>query len=310
VLIVVGAIVLVVLWRTTRPSASADDDRVPAAGKVISDPLRSGGSAPAMVVIPRGTLRVSETDGDSRAAWMTRFTTALPRRMAVAQTETTVASFRRFVTATGTRIENGCWYHTVQQEWKLAKAASWSAPGFPQEDNHPVTCIAYEDARAYAAWLSAETNAPYRLPTELEFEFFNRAGHDGAYDVDVRQVTDLCGKANGADRSAQFAYAYPCVDGYEFTAPVGRFPANGFGLYDTTGNLWELTTDCWRSDSMRAAWHAVGFDSPPHIGSCHGRHVVRGGSFISSPANLQVAKREIEGYRSTRTGFRLVRDLP
>jgi len=310
VLIVASAVVLVVLWRANRPWAGADGDRVATAGTVIADPLRSGGVAPSMVVIPDGTLRVSEADADSRAAWMTRFTAGVPRRIAVARTETTVASFGRFVTATGVRIEKGCRYHTVQQEWKLAEAASWSAPGFPQQDDYPVTCIAYEDAQAYATWLSAETSAPYRLPTELEFEFFNRAGHDGAYSADVRRVTDLCSKTNGADRSAQFAYAYPCVDGYEFTAPVGSFPANGFGLYDTTGNLWELTTDCWRSDYLRAAWHLVGFDAPPHIGSCHGRHVVRGGSFISSPTNLQIAKREIEGYRSTRTGFRLVRDLP
>ena len=197
-----SAVVLVVLWRTNRPWASADGDRVAAAGMVIADPLRSGGVAPSMVVIPNGALRVSEANADSRAAWMTRFTAGLPRRIAVARTETTVASFRRFVQATGVRIEKGCWHHTRGQEWKLAEKATWSAPGFTQTEDHPVACMAFEDAQAYVAWLSAETGAHYRLPTENELEYFNRAGHQGRFLLRLRAAPRADARGSREDRSA------------------------------------------------------------------------------------------------------------
>ena len=266
-----------------------------------------------MVVVPGGSVHVSAGSTDSRFyRRLASFDVVVPRPIAVARTETTVASFRRFAQATGIRIESGCWYHTLDQEWKLVQKATWSAPGFTQAESHAVVCVAFEDAQAYAAWLSAETGTRYRLPTESELEYFNRAGHDGSYGFDVARVTDLCISANGADLSSHFTYANPCVDGYEFTSPVGTYPANAFGLYDTTGNVWELTSDCWTSDYERVIRHYLRIASTIRVGgsACSTRHVVRGGSFLSSPDNLQIAKREIEGYRSTRTGFRVVRDLP
>jgi formylglycine-generating enzyme required for sulfatase activity len=282
-------------------------------GTVFADPLRSGGSAPSMVVVPGGRFRVGEGSDQWRATrWLTGFTAVIPRPLAVARTETTVASFRQFVERTAAHIDKGCQYHTVQQEWKVASNASWSSPVFAQTENHPVTCVTYEDAQAYVRWLSAETHHTYRLPTEDELEYFNRGRRSGAYSFPFNGVADLCTMTNGADKSAQFAYAYGCSDGFEFTAPVGSFPPNGFGLYDTTGNLWELTTDCWQSDYARAFWHLLGYGSQPSDGSgrrCDSRHVVRGGSYISSPGNLKIAKREIESLRSHRTGFRVVREL-
>jgi formylglycine-generating enzyme required for sulfatase activity len=307
---VVGALVLD--ERLSIRGKNPDVPTSPAPGTEIVDRLRSGGVAPPMVVIPAGQIRAGEAaDGSRVRNWLTGFTAVVPRPIAVARTETTVASFRQFALATGTHVDAGCWYHTVEQEWRLAATADWTAPGFAQTENHPVTCVGYEEGRAYAAWLTRETNQRYRLPTEVEFEFFNRAGRDGPYSFTVNQIAELCGKANGADHSAQFAYAYPCVDGYEFTAPVGSFPPNGFGLYDTTGNVWEVTSDCWHSDYGRAAFHLVRYQpSGENVGGCRTRHVVKGGSFISSTANLRVAKREVEGYRSTRAGFRVVRELP
>jgi cytochrome c peroxidase len=289
-------------------SSRSPDRSASIAGTVIEDAMRSGGSAPPMVIIPPGRLRAGR-GRDDLVDQLTSFTVDVPRPISVAQTETTVASFRRFVEATGFKVEGGCWYHSVEQVWTLIESASWFSPGFAQTDRNPVTCVGYEEASAYAAWLTAETGQRYRLPTEIEFEFFNRATSDGPYSFALNDVSALCGKANGADRSAQFAYAYPCNDGYEFTAPVASFPPNAFGLYDTTGNVWEVTSDCWRSDYARAFFHFVGYDPSRRRDSCHAGHVVRGGSFISSPANLRISKRDIEGYRSTRNGFRVVRDL-
>jgi len=295
--------------------ASLSDGSWPGTGTVLQDPRPSGPPAPRLVVVPNGELQESPSDDASglRNA-LVSFSVSLTQRIAVASTETTVADFRRFVEATGYRPEQGCWYHTIQQEWIFDAKASWSTPVFSQTDQHPVTCVTEEDAQAYAAWLSGETGHTYRLPTEVEFDFFNRSGHTGTYVVDINQVTELCGKVNGADLSTGFSYANHCADGFPNTAPVGSFPANDFGLFDTTGNLWELTTDCWHSDYVRAMRNLVGWgprDSAVHdAASCASRHVIRGGAYLSSPDNLRLVKRSIEGLRSTRVGFRVVRELP
>lgn len=311
--VIVSTVAGALVWRGTRPAVSdaPNSSTAPTAGTVLADVMRSGGTAPAVVVVRAGRVHVGDSPEGSRLHnWLAGFTGTIPRPLAVARTETTVANFRRFVQATGTHVPPGCWYHTVEQVWKFAGSASWSAPGFDQTDAHPVVCVGSEEAAAYAAWLTSETGYRYRLPTEIEFEYFNRGGSAGSYSFALSDITELCSKTNGADRSAQFAYAYACTDGYEFTAPVGSFPPNGFGLYDTTGNVWEVTSDCWHSDYVRAAAHLLGEDSSDRtIGGCSGRHVVRGGSFISSPTNLLIAKRDIENFRSTRNGFRVVREL-
>jgi formylglycine-generating enzyme required for sulfatase activity len=278
---------------------------------IVQDAMRSGGAGPATVVVPNGQFRPGSTDGASdwrRPAPSVR----LRHRLAVARTETTVADFRRFVSATGYRTQNGCWSHTLQQEWLFDDTATWSRPVFPQTDDHPVTCVTYEDAQAYIGWIRAETGRPYRLPGDAEFEFFNRSGHRGLYGFDVTEEAPLCAWANGADRTSRLPYANPCTDGFAETSPVGAFGRNDFGLSDTTGNVWELTAECWRNGYLRIGLAFLGWGPraiPGARASCPSRHIVRGGSFISSPRNLRADYRDIEGYRSSRVGFRLVRDL-
>ncbi len=279
----------------TNPALS--DPFVPSApGSVLQDALVSGETGPAVVVLPDGQTPSGTIGG-----------------LAVGRTEITVADFRRFVDISGAHIGAGCQYHTVDQIWKMVDRADWTAPVFTQTATHPVTCVTFEDAQAYVAWLSRETGHRYRLPSEAEFDYFNRAGRDGTYAFDVARPGALCVNTNGADQSAGFAYAYACKDGYANTAPVASFPPNAFGLYDTTGNLWELTADCWQSDTMRTLRSLFGLtprDGAARIAEpCNSLHIVRGGSYISSAANLMASKREVEGYRSTRTGFRVVREL-
>ena len=270
--------------------------------------------APQMVIVPGGEFRAHrDGDGSGYAMRVLERRVRVPQRLAVARTETTVAEFRRFVDATGYKTAPGCLYHTAAHEWVVNDRASWDLPVFEQTETHPVTCVTFGDAQAYASWVSRVTGHTYRLPTEDEFEFFNRGGRAGNYAVDASAPEQLCTATNGADRSSGFSYANPCSDGHAFTAPVGGFPANGFGLHDTTGNVWELTLDCWQSDYVRSLWSLLSRGprdaSEPHGGTCDGRHVVRGGSYLSSPRNLRAAQRDIEANRNSRTGFRLVRPL-
>ena len=135
---------------------------------------------------------------------------------------------------------------------------------------HPVAGLRWDDAARYVRWLSREAGAQYRLLREEEFEYVARAGTEMArYWGDDLSVQ--CRYANGDDDDGR------CSDDHEYTAPVGSFEPNGFGLFDVLGNVWEWTADCWRDDLSQAP-------------DCsHG--VVRGGSWRSPPDRLRSASR-------------------
>ena len=107
-----------------------------------------------------------------------------------------------------------------------SRSHSWDNPNFAQTDNHPVTCVSWNDATKYAVWLSDKTGKNYRLPTEAEWEYAARAGTDTKY-----WWGNKIGKNN--------ANCDGCGSKWDDkqTAPVGSFAANAFGLHDVHGNL-------------------------------------------------------------------------
>ena len=116
----------------------------------------------------------------------------------------------------------------------------------------------------------------------------------------------------GATESGQCRYAngddddVSCSDGYEYTAPVGSFAPNAFGLYDVLGNVWEWTQDCWNGSYAGAPADGSAWQS----GDC-GRRVLRGGSWVSVPRDLRSAYRirYSAGFRNSGIGFRVARTL-
>jgi formylglycine-generating enzyme required for sulfatase activity len=165
-------------------------------------------------------------------------------------------------------------------------------------DNYPVVCVTWEAAHDYAAWLSQKTGHHYRLLSEAEYEYVNRAGTSSAYFWGDKWD---CRRANSGDAS--------CNGGHRrtrHTSPVGSFPPNAFGLYDTTGNVFSWTADCWHDSYLLAPTDGSAWTTG---GDCS-QWVVRGGFFGGSPPLLRAAFRSRFTGPGSETGFRLARTLP
>jgi len=209
--------------------------------------------------------------------------------------EVTVGQFRRFVEKNGYRTEaekdgKGCfvWYES-KKTWVRDPSKNWRDPGFPQSDDHPVVCVSHNDAMAFCQWLSEEERRTYRLPTEAEWEFACRAGTTTLYS-NGDDPEGLVSVANVADATLKKKFPdFTCTeadDGYPYTAPVGSFPPNPWGLYDMIGNVWEWCAD-WYDDKYYASSPAT--DPPGALESSS--RVFRGGSWYSSPCLCRPALR-------------------
>jgi formylglycine-generating enzyme required for sulfatase activity len=290
-------------------------------GQVFSDGyVDMPGKTPAMVVIPTGSFQMGAQDDEDghNDAEMPQHGVAIDKGFAMAQSATTVSQFREFVRASGyvpdsIKLGGGSVYDERSGAMRDEPHASWQDDyaGHKAGDNLPVINISWNDAKAYAEWLSQRTGKIYRLPSEAEFEYALRGGTSSRYwwgdGTPVRPVENLTGSGDHSHSGRRWSNAFHGYhDGYWGPAPVMSFAANPFGLYDINGNVSEWVQDCWHESYVRApsdgsAWLNPGCSS----------HVVRGGSWGSSPEQVNSAYRQgTEGdVRSGRVGFRVVREL-
>jgi len=275
---------------------------IPTLGEVFRDCP----TCPLMKALPPGQFEQGQAGAS--ALEMPRHHVNISYPVGMGVYEITVGEFKEFAQATDHKSA-GC--QTYDGKWQNNLDLNWNNTGFTQTALHPVACVSWRDARDFAAWLSKKTGQKYRLPTESEWEYAARAGS-----VDTRPWKDnidrACTDANIADQAAAQQYpgwkVHPCSDGYVYTAPVGSFQPNAFGLYDMLGNVFEWVQDCWHADyrgapETGAAWMANG--------DCT-QHNLRGGSWYTVPTLVSTSARNRfeDSYRSTSVGFRLVREIP
>ena len=252
---------------------------------------------PEMVVVPAGSFTMG-----SPSSWQGRegdegpaYRVTIPAPFAVGKYEVTRGEFARFVSATGHDDTGSSCSTREGGKWKDRSGRSWRSPGYSQTDRDPAICVNWEDARAYARWLSGRTGKKYRLLSESEWEYAARAGTRTRYSW---------GNAIGRNR-ANCAGCGSRWDGKK-TAPVGSFKANGFGLHDMHGNVLEWVEDCYNESYAGASSDGRAWES----GHC-GVRVLRGGSWYYVPRDLRAASRVrgVTGVRNYYFGFRVARTL-
>lgn len=262
-------------------------------GDTFRDPLIGGEQGPEMVVVPAGEFLMGspadEVGRKNDESPQKRVT--IGSAFAVAQHEISASEFDVFVRDSRYEVAPGCIAY-VNGSWSSYDERSWRNPGFGfTTEAHPAVCITWDDAKAYAVWLSRKTGETYRLLTEAEWEYAARAGTAGPY---VFGNSISTSQAN-YDRDSG-------------TTRVGQYSANPFGLYDMHGNAKEWVEDCYSSDySSQSADGAA-----KTVRECPS-HVVRGGSWCSEPERLRSADRSryssATGNRFNDIGFRVARDL-
>ena len=277
---------------------------------------------PVMVTVPAGTaiLGASATDRFGTADELPERRIAVATSFAVGRYEVTRGEYEAFVRATGRAIGGDCLTDRVQRgTWAVHAGTTFRDPGFPQTDRHPVTCVDWNEARAYVDWLNATTRGGYRLLTEVEWEYVARAGivRNTAYPWGD-DPGGGCAFANGFDGTARAAYAgmdtsaykvfdpLPCVDGWLTTAPVGSLAPNEFGVHDMIGNVGEWVDDCYRATREVSSAAGASAAADPCT-----RRLAKGGSWGTLAHNLRTAERlpYAATHRDDSIGFRVARTL-
>jgi formylglycine-generating enzyme required for sulfatase activity len=241
----------------------------------------------------------------------------ISRPFYMGQTEVTIAQFRQFTTETGYRTEaeidgKGGWGYNAETRKCEGRRTrfTWRDPGFPQSDNHPVVNVTWNDAQAFLQWLGKRDGHTYRLPTEAEWEYANRAGSTTRYNTGSDPLS-LQPAANTLDDTGITEFPHVgeelIASGAKiiFTAPVAQYRPNAWGLYDMHGNVWEWCSDWYGEKYYRKSPAAD--PQGPRKGNVKVR---RGGGWNSFPLWSRSSFRNwnTPNSRCLNLGFRVVRD--
>ena len=248
--------------------------RLPRHGEVFRDCT----DCPEMVVVQEGSYTMGSPAGEP-GRWKDegpRHRVTIGRPFAVGRYEVSFAEWD------ACRRAGGCSHDPDDGGWGRG--------------NRPAINVSWKDAQEYVGWLSQKTGRTYRLLSESEWEYAARAGTDSPYywGAEAGQGRANCGRCGGQQGGAR-------------TAPAGSFPANGFGLFDMSGNVWEWVEDCGHPDYTGAPTDGSAWLKP---GDCRLR-MLRGGAWDDAVARVRSAIRywEFADTRRDVIGFRVGRAL-
>jgi len=256
---------------------------------------------------PEGFLMGSPATEKDRETNETQHKVVLTQGFYLGVHEVTVGQFRQFVTAEKYRTEaerdGKGGYGWTGTKWQVKSEYTWGNPGFTQTDAHPVVHVSWNDAQAYCKWLSQKEGKTYRLPTEAEWEYSCRAGSTTTYQCG-NDPEGLAQVGNVADASSRKQLNVPTIaadDGSVFTAPVGKYQANAWGLHDLHGNVHEWCVDGYGDYPPGTVTNPAGPSEASH-------RVIRGGSWSSLPQGCRSASRVryAPELRAGFLGFRVV----
>jgi formylglycine-generating enzyme required for sulfatase activity len=271
-----------------RAEAEAALARLAPAHPVLRDRLNDGSQGPEMVVIPAGEFQMGSPSSEiGRYSDESTHVVRIEKSLAIGKYEVMFHEYDRFATATGKSLP-------PDHDWGRGR--------------RPVVNVDWKNATAYAEWLSQQTGQRYRLPTEAEWEYAARAGTTTSrYWGD--DPNEGCAYANAADLDGKKVFVgwtvMQCHDGQVYTAPVGSYRNNEFGLYDMAGNVLEWTCSIYDKESKAPVQRCQEPGGDQEM-------VVRGGSWSDEPRNVRSADRHRSRpeFRDYFLGFRLVRELP
>jgi formylglycine-generating enzyme required for sulfatase activity len=290
-----------------------------AQAREAGDIIKECDVCPEIVVVPPGTFKMGWDGAEPVRPGEIRRYEGPERMVTIAKPfgagrfEITNEQFAAFVDATGYVPLEGCF---LWDGWnaEFSKALGWRNPGYGRAPlpKEPVVCVNWNAAQAYVEWLSKKTGAVYRLLTEAEWEYAARAGEKSDYlwgsnderACEYANVFDMSAKKRSPNAKLTVAR---CDDSHAQAAPVGSYKPNAFGLYDTSGNVWEWIHDC----------HVMPYpaDAPTDgsavIDKICDRRGNKGGAWMTTVDRQRFTfrGRDPADQNSTAFGFRVARDL-
>jgi formylglycine-generating enzyme required for sulfatase activity len=283
-----------------------------------------------MVVIPAGSFMMGAPENDSA-----RYPEEGPqhkvdiKQFAVGKFDITKKEWAAFVKATNRKTPGGCAWAMMpgdtSKPWELNPSANWNHIGFTQDSSHPVVCMSWNDAQDYVRWLSKKTGFTYRLLSEAEWEYADRAGTTTTYPWGNKASHEYANY--GVDTAWGIGLVYG-HDKWMYTSPVGSFPPNQFGLYDMNGNVLQ-----WVDDYFSPSYTGLPTDGSAYkknvqltitgdLAAMNGTssdsyRICRGGGFGDPPRMIRAAFRNwgpgpgatLTTYRGGGSGFRVARTL-
>jgi formylglycine-generating enzyme required for sulfatase activity len=260
----------------------------PGSGEVFKDCE----NCPELVVIPAGEfLMGSGQHEDGRRKDELQHNVVIVKPFALGRFAVTRGEFAAFVRETNHHdAKQKCWT-TENGSTDERAGRSFRNVGFAQDDRHPVVCVSWHDAKAYAAWLASRTGKAYRLPSETEREYATRAG----------TTTPFWWGSSASTRHANYKDSKKAG-----TVVVDSFKANPWGLFNVAGNVSEWIEDCYYE-----SYEGAPRDASARIAEGCDRRGIRGADWDRTPTFLRSASRQmtIPTYRGGTVGFRLARTL-